>query len=359
MLDKILINHEKLRSERSSRLAIACDITYNSVAVVYYDLEMHRNFARSSLVGESVTPDNSAETLAKLVVTSMREYSVKSYNIAKFGIAAPVHISHVLEQELSASDMYLSPDTEIEYVPYISAGISGRFTASLLTIPEEDYFAADIGRNLCIARKQGNKLECGAFSLVGAFDGSDLENGMPAEKGAVEAVRGEEDGTVAYEVVGDVDSKGIAPSAAVMAAELMLKRNVLDSDGIMTDRDLFYIGEDFFVSQKDIRAVQTDKARTAAALGLFPDVERCYFSGEPFSMPEGFSAMLKIGALPEKFGKSAFCRNSTERGIILFLENEQVRDKAYKIASEAEDISNLIYEQYHDNYLNCLNFELE
>ncbi len=356
MLSKPLIINEKFRSERSGELVIACDITYNSIALVYYDRAMHRNYARAVMTGTEISARESPDMLARLAVTSMREFSVRAGEISQIGIAAPVHISHILESELSPTDLYLSPETDILFVPFISAGISGRFTASLLTISEDDFFAADVGKTLCLAKKSGDRLECAAFPLMGAFDGSALENGMPAEKGAVEAVRREEDGTIAYEVVGDGESKGVAPSAAVMTVGIMLDRGILDGDGIMWDRDLFYIGEDFFISQSDVRALQTDKAHIAAALDMFPEEKRGFFSGEPFSAAEGFSGMIKIGAIPQRLEKSAFCRNSAERGIILFLENEEMRDKAFTIASRATDISEMIYPQYRENYLNYLTF---
>lgn len=358
MISRPLISSEKFRSERSSELLIACDVTYNSIAVVFYDKAMKHDYARISLVGEEIPATAAVEKLTRLVVTAMREFSISASCIEKVGIAAPVHVEQVMEQELTPSDMYLNPDTELLFVPFISAGISGRFTASLLTVTEGDFIAADVGRTVCIAENSSGKIRCASFPLVGAFDGSDLEVGMPAENGAVEALRREADGTVAYEVVGDGEGKGVSPCAAVMAAAVMMDCGILDSDGIMTDRDMFFVGEDIFVSQKDVRALQTDKARTAAALELFPEKTSAFFSGEPFARPEGFRDMLRIGAVPEKFSGASFCRNSAERGIILFLESEECRKRAFSLASAACDITEEIYHTYHENYLNYLNFDV-
>lgn len=355
MISQIHIINEKYRSERSAEIAAACDITANSISIVYYDLELKRRYARTALAGKAVTALNAAAELTRLLISSMREYNIGASSIKSVGIAAPVHIESVLESELSADGLYLPPETEIYFVPYISAGISGRFTASLLTVPD-DCLMADIGQSLCIARKNGGVVKCAAFPLNGAFDGSGLESGMPAEKGAIDAVRREKDGSIVYEVVGDGDSIGISPCGAAMAANAMLSAGIIDSDGIMTDRDFFYIGEDFFVSQSDVRAIQSDKARCRAAFEVFPRAERTFLSGEPFVTETGLRAMLELGALPELFRGAGFCRSSAEQGIILCLEDREMRRKAADIARNARDITEELIPGFDKLYLEYLPF---
>lgn len=358
MLSEIHIINEKYRAERSAELAAACDITSNSIAVVYYDLALERRFARSVMIGAAVTPQVAARELPKLFAASLAEFSIKPAAVKRVGIAAPVHIENAAECAFKASDLGLSDSCEVSYVPFISAGISGRFTASLLTLPADgDWAAADLASSLCVAHKTGTELHCAAFPLSGAFDGSALESGMPAENGAINIIRRESDKTIAYEVVGDCDSIGISPCGALTAAAEMQRCGILDSDGIMTDRDLFFIGEDLFVSQNDIRAIQTDKARTAAAFGLLSQTDAPMFlSGEPFSDPSGFRALLSLGAIPQRFGGASFCRNSTEQGIIAFLENEDVRARAFEYSRIANDYSRDNLLKFDENYLNNLNF---
>ena len=358
MLSEKHILHDKYRTERSMELAAACDITANSIAVVLYDLAMERRYARSVMFGTEITPQNAADELSKLIATAIREYSVKPRAVKRVGIAAPVHIESELERTIKASDMGLDEGCEILFVPYISAGISGRFTASLLTLPTDgNWVAASFGKELCIAHMTGEGLRCASYPMEGAFDGTALESGMTAENGAVDAVRRDSDKTVAYEVVGDCESIGISSSGAVTVAAAMQRDGILDSDGIMTDRDYFYIGEDIFISQNDVRAIQADKARAAAALELLPHMDgQMFFSGEPFSTSDGFRALMEIGAVPERFKNAAFCRNSTEQGIIAFLEDEDTRNRAFELIAAAKDISQDKLPKYDKNYLNNLNF---
>ena len=180
---------------------------------------------------------------------------------------------------------------------------------------------------------------------------------MPAENGALDLVRRDNDRTIAYEVVGDCESIGISPCGAVTAAAEMQRCGILDSNGIMTDRDYFYIGEDHFVSQNDIRAIQADKAYAAAALELLPHTDgQMFFSGEPFSTADGFRALLELGAVPERFKSAAFCRNSTEQGIIAFLEDERAQNRAFELVSAAKDISQDDLLKFDKNYFKNLDF---
>lgn len=358
MLSEKHIVHEKYRTERSMELAAACDITANCIAVVLYDLAMERRYARSVVFGAEITPRNAADELSKLLATAIREYSVKPRAVKRVGIAAPVHIESELERTLTAGDMGLEEQCEILFVPYISAGISGRFTASLLTLPTEgEWTAALFGKELCVAYMTGGELHCASYPMEGAFDGTALESGMPAENGAVDTVRRDSDKLVSYEVVGDCDGIGISPCGALTAAAVMQRDGILDSDGIMTDRDNLFIGEDLFISQNDIRAIQADKARAAAALALLPNTgAQMFFSGEPFSTAKGFRALLELGAVPERFTNASFCRNSTEQGIIAFLEDENIRNRAFELMSAAKDISHDKLLKYDKNYLKNLNF---
>lgn len=349
MLSEKHVIHEKYRGERSAELAVACDITSYSISAVFYDLALERRYARSVMFGAEVNAQNALEELEKLIVTAVREYSIKGRAVKRIGIAAPIHIETELER---------LRDSRLALVPYISAGISGRFTASLLTLPESgDWTAADLGHELCVASMCGGELLCAAYPLTGAFDGSSLDGGMPAENGAIDAVRREKDGLTEYEVVGDVECIGVSPCGALSVAAEMLRGGILDTDGIMTDRDMYYIGEDRFVPQIDVRSIQADKARTAAALELLPhSCGQMYFSGEPFSNASGFRALLELGAVPKRFEGAAFCRNSAEQGIIAFLSDDRARDRAFEIAHTAKDITRENLLKFDKNYLKKLGF---
>lgn len=353
--------HELYRSERSKEIAAACHVTDYSIGIVFYDLALRRRYARSVSYGTEVTASSAAEKFGTLFASALMEFGIGS-DIKKVGIAARFSVETALEGSVDCEGLGIPDNAEIWFVPFISAGIGGGFTASLLTIDDDNFVAAELGRTLYLAKSSGSGLECAAFSMSGAFDGSGLESGMLAEKGAIEAVRRDKDGTVSYEVIGDGESAGISPCAAMMAAVIMRRLGALDDDGIITDRDLFYIGEDYFVSQSDVRAIQADKAGAASAFEVFlnenesyPE-KKIYLSGEIFSDARGLKSLAELGAIPESALKAAFCRNSAEQGIILFLEDEKMREKAQHIAESAKDITDRLLEEYDERYFENLSF---
>lgn len=357
--------HERYRTERSKELAVACCLNDYSVSVVFYDLALRRRYSRSVSYGTRITASAAWEELKTLFMSADMEFGLCD-DVKKVGIAASFAVENMIEEQFDRGELGIPPDSEIMFVPFISAGIGGGFTASLLTITDDDFVAAEFGRTLYIAKKVGEKTKCVSFALSGWFDGSGLESGMPAEKGAIDAVRRDKDGGISYEVIGDGASAGISPCAAAMAAVIMRRMGVLDDDGILTDRDNFYIGEDFFISQSDVRAIQADKAGAAAAFEVFfgegssdeMDIGalKYYFSGEIFSDARGLRSLAELGAVPEEALKCAFCRNSAEQGVILFLEDEAAREKADRIAGTAEDITDQLLEPYDERYFEHLSF---
>lgn len=357
MINDIIFSTEKLRDERSDNLGIAIDVSYSIMTAVYYDLQLKRRFARASLFGVELNSDNVTENLSRLVISSMRELKIMSADVKAVGIAASFQVAMELEAELTTSDLFLNPDIGIYYVPFISVGIGGRFTASLLAVPDgDDCLIADLGRTLCVAERKQGRLRCASFEMAGAFDGSGYESGMSPEKGAIDNVRCENDGTLVYEVIGDCDSIGVSPCGVAASVSVMMDNGALDSDGIMTDRDLFAIGEDFFVSQNDVRAFQADKARAAAALELFGGAEKAYLSGEVFTSANGLRLLTEIGVIPNGL-LAAFCRNSVEQGVIMCLESEKARQKADEIAKNTIVVTDDILEDFDNNYFEHLILE--
>lgn len=351
--------YEKFRAERSGELAAAFDITSCGMSVVLYDITLERRYARAVLACENVTVQTVLRQMARLLSQAMQRFGVSARDIKRIGAAADTHISALLEAELTPSDLFLPPETEVFVLPYISAGLGGRFTAALLAVPDGALFCADAGASICTAVRSGGALKCAAFPLAGAFDCSALTFGMPAEEGAITSVYRESGGELCYSVVGDADAAGISPCGAVRAAVLMLERGIVDDFGIMTDRDKFTVGEEIFLTQEDIRAVQTDKARTAAALELMLNNGagglRAFLSGEPFA-DGGLKAMLSLGAVPRELSGAAFCRNSAEQGVINFLTDERSREAAHEYAASAEDVSNVLMPEFDDLYIKNLEF---
>lgn len=347
---------ERFRAERSAELAAAVDITPCGITITYYDLRLSRSVSRAIFQGGAVSAQNVAQILGRAFSAAGRELGVNAAAIKSVGFAAPVHISAFIEDALSAQELFLRPETHLFVMPYISAGISGRFTSALLTLPEGECCAAELADSLCVAHVGGGEVRCASFGLCGAFSASGLESGMLHAAGAVDSVTREHDGTLCYSVSGDTDGVGLSAAGAAMALRVMLDEGIIDADGIMTDRDMLYIGEDIFVSQRDVRAFQSDRARCAAALEVFSRRYggRFYFSGEPFTR-EGFAALLATGVIPEELRGAGFAQGAVTSGIIRCFDPAEY-ERAERLAAGALDVTEELAGEVGELYYERLAF---
>ena len=356
---------EKYRSERSAELVIALWVTRHSASAVLYDTALERRFARAARFGATFTYENAAEGLCGLVVRLMRESGTPGNAVKCMGIAAPADITMAAEELLEPADMFLPPDIEIVYLPMAEGGLGGDFTAVVAAaVGQGNVIAADVNGSLRLAAVFGDSLVTANVPLKGGLDSTGLESGMPLESGAIELIDREPDDTVCYSVAGDGDSLGISAGAAMNAVRIMRQNGALDSDGIMTDRDLFYIGEDFYISQPDVRALQSDKAAVRAGLELFgkytsglAGFERVVISGECFGSERAAEVMAEMGAVPRGLAdKYGWCRLPGEQGVINCLLDRKLLEKITALCERSEDISNRLYEDFDVFYIKNLEF---
>lgn len=354
---------EKYRSERSGELAIACCITRHSVSAVLYDMALDRRYARCVQFGMTVSPDNAVASVGGVILRLMRESGTAGNVVKKLGFAAPADITMLIEEMISPTDLFLPPDVELVILPMITAALGGDFTAVLAAAMQQEgsVLVADVTGGFRAAACSADGMKYMFLPLKGGLDGCGLESGMPLETGAIDELSRDPDGTLCYSVIGDGDSMGISAPAAVNAVKIMLDCGVIDRDGIMTDRDLFYIGEDYYISQQDVRAVQSDKAACRAALELFGRecgrTSRAIISGEAFGSERGAGLMAELGAVPEGLAeKYGWNRCPGEQGLIACLTDPKLLDRLETLCGGAEDVSERISRDFNELYIKNLGF---
>ena len=353
----------KFRGERSNDLALAVYITRHSVSGVLYDIRLQRRFAGCVRFGVNISTGNALACVGGVVLRLMRESETPGNAVKKLGFAAPSDITMYLEETLAPTDLFLSPEVEMTVLPIISASLGGDFAAVIAAAlrQEGSFLAADISGGFRAAAFAEGILKTAYLPMKGGPDGTALQSGMPLERGAIDTVSRGQDGTICYSVIGDGDGLGVAAPAAAQAVGIMLDIGALDSDGIMTDRDMFYIGEDHFISQSDVRAIQSDKAACRAALERLGEItgahDRVIISGEAFGNEQGAAAMARLGAVPRGLGeKYGWSRCPAEQGLINCLTDPELLNKVTELCGSAEDISPLLNDGFDDLYIKNLAF---
>lgn len=353
----------KYRSERSSELVIACCAERHSVSAVLYDVGLSRRYARAVRFGITVSHENVVETVNELLERLMRECGVRGNCVRSVGFAAPAGATIMLEERFDPGELFLPPDIEVVVLPMMSAAVGGGLTAAFACAMSEpgSVLAVDTTGGFRAAAYSDGMVRFANLPLKGGLDGTALETGMPLESGAIDQLSREPDGTICYSVIGDGDGLGVSAPAAAQAVRIMLDSGALDSDGIMTDRDLFYIGEDHYISQNDVRAVQSDKAACRAALERLGQITgshgRVIISGEAFGSEQGAAAMAQLGAVPRGLGeKYGWSRRPAEQGLINCLIDRELLKNVTKLCESAEDISALLNDGFDELYIKNLAF---
>jgi uncharacterized 2Fe-2S/4Fe-4S cluster protein (DUF4445 family) len=220
---------------------------------------------------------------------------------ADFGVGVHRRAPAVLFPALGA---YVGPD--------IVAGI----LATGLTLDRRVRLFIDVGTNSEIVLGSSAQALATAAPAGPAFEAAQIRCGMRAADGAIEGVR-VVDGDVQLTVIGDVDPVGLCGSGLVDAVAELVGAGILDHSGRFVvesserlgkigEETVFYLTDDVFLSQRDVRELQFAKASIATGwtilckdLGIEPDEVSQVVLGGSFGTYLTASSAVKIGLVPK------------------------------------------------------------
>ena len=220
---------------------------------------------------------------------------------ADFGIAVHERAPAVLFPALGA---YVGPD--------IVAGV----LATGLTLDKRTRLFIDVGTNSeIVLGSSAHALACAAPAGP-AFEAAQIRCGMRASDGAIEGVR-IVDGEVELTVIGDVEAVGLCGSGLVDAVAELVGAGMLDHSGRFVagsserlaklgEETVFYLADDVFLSQRDVRELQFAKASIATGWTILckdmridpAEISQVLLGGSFGSYLTAASA-VKIGLVPK------------------------------------------------------------
>jgi uncharacterized 2Fe-2S/4Fe-4S cluster protein (DUF4445 family) len=218
----------------------------------------------------------------------------------EFGVAVHPRAPAVLFPALGA---YVGPD--------IVAGI----LATGITLDRRVRLFVDVGTNSEIVLGSSAKALATAAPAGPAFEAAQIRCGMRAADGAIEGVK-IVDGEVELTVIGDVEPLGLCGSGLVDAVAELVGAAILDHSGRFAagssdrlgkvgDETVFYLSDDVYLSQRDVRELQFAKASIATGwnilcreLGIEPDEISQVLLGGSFGSYLTPASAVKIGLVP-------------------------------------------------------------
>lgn len=414
--------------KESSYYGLAVDIGTTTVVVDLIDLADGKSlgskgtYNKQSIYGDDVisriiySDKHGQEELQKAVIKTInnliaelkKEHSVKAEDIWSVVCAGNTTMTHLflgidptyirLEPYTPAANNYppvkaqelgldVNPRAWVHCLPGISSYVGGDITSGVLVtgMTESDVLTLfiDIGTNGEMVL--GNKewlISC-SCSAGPAFEGSGLEHGMRAMRGAIERIKVLPGGFgVEYSTVGRAKPVGICGSGLIDCMANLYESGVIDRtgkfvEGLETPRvrstnegKEFVLawaeesgkGEDVAISEADIKTLIRSKAAVFAGIrsmlsmvGLEMDVINRVLIAGGFGRYININDAIRIGLLPDFCtDKYVYIGNSSVKGAKAVLCSKDARDEADEIAKKMTYLELSIGNLFMDEFMKAM-----
>ena len=222
------------------------------------------------------------------------------------------------------------------FFPIINGFLGGDILADLYYLNEEDNFLLiDLGTNGEIALKSNGRIIATSCAAGPAFEGGNIELGMPAIKGAIYKIKNGEISTIE-----NSSPKGICGSGIIDFIFEIYGENIINKDGtiiegkkqsnnfIIKKEKVFLKNTHIYLTQKDIREFQNAKSAIWTGIKILLREAKNYhinkiFIGGGFSHYINTEALFNLKIFPDEIRNIPVISlgNVTLKGIEKFLLN--------------------------------------
>ena len=289
---------------------------------------------------------------------------------------------------VSEVGLEINPKGVAVFLPGVTTYIGGDIVAGILAcgLAESNRMAllADIGTNGEIVLGNDEWMMGAAASAGPAFEGSGLEYGMKAVKGAIEKVTISDGLDVSIQTIGGEKSKGICGSGYIDLLCQMLKKGIIGKDGkidrrkesdrirknesnyefIVVFKKDTAIDKDIVITEDDIENLKRSKgAIYSAIIALLDKVGKDASELKKIYIAGGFGNYLNIenaifiGLLPDlKRDVYEFVGNSSLAGARMSLFSQEALEKTNTIYKNITYLDLSSEPNYMDEYISALFF---
>lgn len=266
----------------------------------------------------------------------------------------------------------------VSIIPSASSYVGGDIVSGIMASNFQDNKQAifiDIGTNGELAALSKGRIVATSTAAGPALEGMNIECGCRAQGGAIETFHIDEEYNISYKTIGNLEAIGICGSGLIDIAGALVKMNILmksgrwnkDLDNRIADRLVdkkFYITDNIYISQKDIRQIQLAKGAIAAGIIVMLDeiglnienVSKAYIAGA-FGYHINPENIKNIGLIPKGFnGEIIFLGNTSLEGARLALINKECLQKTYSIKDNMLVLELSLRENFQEIFVKQLNF---
>jgi len=257
---------------------------------------------------------------------------------------------------------------------YVGPDIVAGILATGITLDRRVRLFIDVGTNSEIVLGSSAKTLATAAPAGPAFEAAQIRCGMRAADGAIEGVK-IVDGEVELTVIGDVAPVGLCGSGLVDAVAELVGAGILDQSGRFVlgtserlgklgEENVFYLSDEVFLSQRDVRELQFAKASIATGwtilckdLGVEPaDISQVLLGGS-FGSYLSAASTVKIGLVPKlPLVRIVSAGNVAGEGAKIAALSVTERAAAHAILEEVEYVELSGRTDFNDLFIDQLRF---
>lgn len=215
----------------------------------------------------------------------------------------------------------------------------------------------DIGTNGEIALWKNGMLYTASTAAGPAFEGAGISCGCQSIPGAVERVSLNGD-TLEVQTVNNAPAVGLCGSGIIDAVACLLNNGAVDETGAMENENVT-LCTNVTVNRQDIRSVQLAKAAIAAGIKTLLEITdtkeneiSAFYIAGGFGSHIHIDSAVRIGLLPEALQmKVKVIGNAALKGAASMLTEQELKEKAHGIISNATCINLGGMPEFNDNYI--------
>ncbi len=262
---------------------------------------------------------------------------------------------------------YKMPFAKKTYIaPCVAAYVGGDITCGAVAVGMDEVndltLYIDIGTNGEIVLADGERALCCAAAAGPAFEGANIECGCTARTGAIEKVW--YDGGLKYKTIGNAPAVGICGSGLIDAVAALLSGGELDETGRL-EEEKYRFFRDIYISQKDIRNLQSAKAAIAAGIKtLLHEFKKTVTAVKKVIIAGGFGMHIDpesacdIGLIPSELrGRIEFSGNCAGLGAVNCAMSANERERTEAFAKKLEYIELSGHKKFNELYIEEMFFE--
>lgn len=304
---------------------------------------------------------------------------------------APFLPDEYFGREYNPLDIGLENCQTMIIFPAVSGFVGGDITAGMMETVNcnELTLYLDIGTNGEMALGKGDRYVCCATAAGPAFEGAQIELGMPASKGAVDKVW-LEGRRIKYSVIGNDRPVGLCGSGLIDALAVLLKAGIIDENGtILSGQELpilfrsyvfeveaeeaaqstepslaVHIAPGVYITQEDIRKLQLAKGAIAAGIEvLFKEYGCTPCNIDVLTFAGGFgnyidkASAAAIGLFPQELlDKAKEVGNAAGNGAVSAALSQEAWERALDISGDMRYIELASYPHFNEMYVEHMNF---